>query len=142
VPTGHVLLIGDKHNARTSHSSTLKKAGFRVTEAKDGKEALRRIEGGNFDVVLADMYRPKRNGLELLQELRAFSPDVPVIVMVSELDNRFAVEAAELGAVHSLDKPVDEGLLSRTVTHAIGLAAPCLLFRLGRQGGAGESGGF
>jgi prevent-host-death family protein len=90
-----------------------------VTEAKDGKEALRSLEGGNFDVVLADM--PRRNCLELLQELRAFSPDVPVIVIVSELDNQFAVEAAELGAVHSLDKPVDEGLLRRTVTHAIGL---------------------
>jgi prevent-host-death family protein len=121
VPGGHVLLIDDKHATRSSHSITLRKAGFEVTGAKDGKEALRRLAGGNFDVVLADIYMPESNGLGLLEELRASSPDVPVIVMVSELDNQFAVEAAELGVVQALEKPVDKGVLRRTVSHAIGL---------------------
>jgi prevent-host-death family protein len=121
VPTGHVLLIGDKQTARASHSSTLKKAGFAVTEAKDGKEALRRLEGGGFDLILADMRMPEKNGLELLQEVHTLSPDVPVILIVSTLNNQFAVDAAELGAVQYLQKPFDEDLLRRSVSHALGV---------------------
>jgi antitoxin Phd len=121
VLTGHVLLIHDKQTPRTSHSSTLKNAGFAVTEAKDGKEALLHLASGNFDVVLADIRMPESNDLELLEELRASSADVPVVVMLAKLDNQFAVEAAELGAVQCLEKPVAAGLLRRTVSHAIGL---------------------
>jgi prevent-host-death family protein len=121
VLTGHVLLIDDKRTARASHSSTLKNAGFAVTEAKDGKEALLRLASGNFDVILADICMPEKNGLDLLQRLHTLSPDVPVIVMVSLRNNQFAVDAAELGAVQSLERPVAEGLLRRTVSHAIGL---------------------
>jgi antitoxin Phd len=119
VPSGHVLLIDDKHTTRASHSITLRKAGFEVTGAKDGKEALRRLAGGNFDLVLADIPMPERNGLELLQELHALSPDLPVIVMVSALNNQFAVDSAELGAVQYLQKPFDQDLLRRSVSHAM-----------------------
>jgi prevent-host-death family protein len=121
MPAGHVLLIDEKQTARASHSRALKNAGFAVTEARNGKEALLCLASGNFDVILADIYMPESNGLELLGELRASSPHVPVIVMVPELDNEFAVDASELGAVQSLEKPVAEGLLRRTVNHAIGL---------------------
>ena len=74
-----------------------------------------------FDVLLADIQMPEKNGLAFLQEIHALSPDLPVIVIVSELNNQFAVDAAELGAVHSLAKPVDEGLLRRTVSRVVGL---------------------
>jgi antitoxin Phd len=119
VPSGHVLLIDDKHAARASHSSTLRKAGFAVTEAKDGKDALRRMEGGSFDLVLADIRMPEKNGLELLHEVHTLSPDLPVIVIVSALNNQFAVDAAELGAVQYLQKPFDQDLLRRSVSHAL-----------------------
>ena len=121
MPAGHVLLIDNKQSARTLHASMLKNAGFAVTEAKDGKEALRRLTGGNFDLVLADIGMPERNGLELLQEVHALSPKLPVIVMVSALNNQFAVDAAELGAVQYLQKPFDQDLLRRSVSHALGL---------------------
>jgi prevent-host-death family protein len=121
MPAGHVLLIDNKQSARTLHASMLKNAGFAVTEAKDGKEALRRLTGGNFDLVLADIGMPERNGLELLQEVHALSPNLPVIVMVSALNNQFAVDAAELGAVQYLQKPFDQDLLRRSVSHALGL---------------------
>jgi prevent-host-death family protein len=121
MPAGHVLLIDNKQSARASHASTLKNAGFAVTEAKDGKEALRRLAGGNFDLVLADICMPEKNGLELLREVHALSPNLPVIVMVSALNNEFAVDAAELGAVQYLQKPFDQDLLRRSVSHALGL---------------------
>jgi antitoxin Phd len=121
MPSGHVLLIDEQHAARASHSSTLRKAGFAVTEAKNSKDALRRIEGGRFDLVLADIRMPEKNGLELLQEVHTLSPDLPVIVIVSALNNQFAMDAAELGAVQCLQKPFDQDLLRRSVGHALGV---------------------
>jgi prevent-host-death family protein len=121
MPAGHLLLIDNNRSARALHASTLKNAGFAVTEAKDGKEALRRLAGGNFDVVLTDIGMPEKNGLELLQEVHALSPNLPIIVMVSALNNQFAVDAAELGAVQYLQKPFAQDLLRRSVSHALGL---------------------
>jgi DNA-binding NtrC family response regulator len=89
MPRGRVLIIDDKHNAFCS--SALRKAYFAVTEAIDGKDVVRRLEGGNFDVVLIDVRMPEKNGLELLREVHSLSPDLPVIVMVSHLNNQFAV---------------------------------------------------
>ena len=73
------------------------------------------------DVVLTDLLIPEMNGLAFLKILRAFSPELPVIVMVDKLRNELAVEAAELGALHSLVKPIARALLKRTVSQAIGL---------------------
>ena len=118
---GNILIVEEEPALRATYSRALSRAGFAVTRAKAGREALRRLEGGAFDVLLADIQMPEKNGLALLQEIHALSPDLPVIVMVSELNNQFAVDAADLGAVHSLAKPVDEALLRRTVSRVVGL---------------------
>src|SRR5215831_13693224 len=119
--TGNVLIAEEEPALRATYSRALSEAGFAVTKAKAGREVLRRLEGGAFDVLLADIHMPEKNGLALLQEIHALSPDLPVIVMVSQLNNRFAVDAAQLGAVHFLAKPVDEALLRRTVSRVVGL---------------------
>jgi antitoxin Phd len=121
MPAGNILLVDEGSALRSAYIRVLSEAGFAVTKAKGGSEALRLLESGAFDVLLADICMPEKDGLALLEEMHAFSPDLPVIVMVSELNNQFAVDAAELGAVQSLEKPVEQGLLRRTVSHAIGL---------------------
>jgi len=119
--TGNVLIVDEEPALRATYSRALSQAGFAVTKAKAGREVLRRLEGGAFDVLLADIQMPEKNGLALLREIHALSPDLPVIVIVSELNNQFAVDAADLGAVHFLAKPVDEVLLRRTVSRVVGL---------------------
>ena len=119
--TGNVILVEEEPALRATYSRALSQAGFAVTKAKAGREVLRRLEGCAFDVLLADIHMPGKNGLALLQEIHVHSPDLPVIVMVSELNNQFAVDAADFGAVHSLAKPVDEALLRRTVSRVVGL---------------------
>ena len=56
-----------------------------------------------------------------LKNLQSFSPELPVIVMADKLTNELAVEAAELGAVQSLVKPISRSLLKRTVDRVVGL---------------------
>ena len=117
----NVLIIDEKRAVRAQHSNILKKAGFAVKEAKDSKEALLSVAHGRVDVILADIQMPAVRGLELLENLRASSPDVPVIAMVSRFDNEFAVKALEFGAVQYIQKPFQPELLRRSVENALHL---------------------
>jgi antitoxin Phd len=136
MPRGRVLLVDDEPSILASYGRALADAGFEVTKARGGGEALRRLGTAAFDVVVTDLI-PEMNGLEFLKSLHAFSPELPVILMADKLSNETAVEAAELGAVRSLVKPVSPALLKRTVGHVVGLnrarrdALPALLNRRG-----------
>lgn len=118
---GHVLLIDEASAVRPAYARALTDASFLVTKARRGKEALRRLEKGAFDVLLVDVRTPEKDGLALLEALHALSPDLPVVVMVAELNNQFAVDAAELGAVQCLQRPFDADLLRRSIRRAVGL---------------------
>src|SRR2546430_11278279 len=108
---GRVLLVDDQPSILASYSRALAHAGFEVTEASGGDEAFRRLESAPFDVVLTDLLVPKISGLAFLENLHAFSPELPVIVMFDKQSNEIAVEAAELGAMQSLVKPIGPALL-------------------------------
>src|SRR5712671_2417062 len=121
MPRDRVLLVDDQPKVLASYSRALASAGFEVTEAGSGDEALRRLERSPFDVVLTDLLVPKISGLAFLERLRAFSPALPFIVMVDKQSNEIAVEAAELGALQLLVKPIDLACLKRTVGRAVRL---------------------
>ena len=121
MPRGRVLLVDDEPSILASYGRALADAGFAVTKAGGRDDALRRLETAPFDVVLTDLLISETNGLAFLKSLHAFSPELPVIVMVDKMSNEIAVEAAELGAVQSLHKPISRALLKRTVGHAVSL---------------------
>jgi prevent-host-death family protein len=121
MPAPNILVIDEKPAVRAEHSDILKKAGFAVMEAKNAKEAVRRLEEGSVDVILACIQMPVLDGLELLENLRASSPNVPVIFTVSQFDNQFALDAAEFGAVQYLQRPFGAHLLRRSVESALQL---------------------
>lgn len=117
---GRVLLVDDEPSVLASYGRALADAGFEVTKAGGGDEALRRLETDRFDVVLSDLLLPEKAGLEFLESLQAISPELPVIVMAGKQSNEIAVEAAELGAVQYLLKPISKEVLTRTIRHVVG----------------------
>jgi antitoxin Phd len=119
LPPGRVLLVDDQPSILASYSRALTSAGFEVTKARGAGEAFRRLEGAIFDAVLTDLLDPKTSGLAFLERLHTFSPELPVIVMFDKQSNEIAVEAAELGALQSLVKPIGPALLKRTVGRAV-----------------------
>jgi antitoxin Phd len=137
MPRGHVLLVDDQPSILASYSRALAHAGFEVTQAGGSDEAFRRLESAPFDVVLTDLLVPRISGFAFLERLHAFSPELPVIVMVDEQSNEIAVKAAELGVLQSLVKPIGPALLKRTVGRAVRMrrarqeAAPAFLGRRG-----------
>ncbi len=116
-----VLLVDDELSILRDYGRALSGLGFDVTKAKNRSEALRRLGDASFDVVVTDLLMPTMNGLELIQKVRTLAPQLPLIVMLSEMDNELAVAAAERGAMQSLVKPINGALLGRTVRNALRL---------------------
>jgi len=100
-----ILIVEDDEAIATGLSLNLRLSGDHPSAARDGDEALAQVSGHDFDLVLLDLNLPRRNGLEVLQALRASDNLVPVIV-VSARDGEFdKVAALRLGADDYVTKP-------------------------------------
>ncbi|BAI76202.1 two component, response regulator (plasmid) [Azospirillum sp. B510] len=76
-----ILIVDDAENVRYSLRTSLEDAGYTVEEAVDGEEALTRLDSDAFDLVIADVWMPRLNGIDLLQKMRAISPNTPVLII-------------------------------------------------------------
>src|SRR5512146_2702652 len=75
-----ILLVDDDPNLLVLLAEQLRADGFEVTTARDGQEALRRLQGGWPDLLLVDMMMPRMDGLTFARELKARA-DLPIIVL-------------------------------------------------------------
>ncbi|MBP2298926.1 response regulator [Azospirillum picis] len=76
-----ILIVDDAEHVRYSLRTSLEDAGHEVEEAADGEEALAKLRSGAVDLVVADVWMPRLNGIDLLQRLRTVSPEIPVFVI-------------------------------------------------------------
>ena len=112
-----VLLVDDSISVRKFVGQMLDRAGFEVTTANDGAEALAKIADARFDVVVTDLEMPRVNGYELIDDLRR-RPEaraLPVIVLTTRSGEKHASLARRLGASHYVTKPVEEHAFIRLV---------------------------
>lgn len=100
-----VLVVDDQSHHRDSIKYQLDKAGYKVTKAQSGAEALSALESGEFEVALVDYKMANMDGLELLKRIRARWPHVAVILMTGYASIPTAVEAIKTGAADFLEKP-------------------------------------
>lgn len=103
-----VLIVDDDPGITRTLQIALSKAGYDVTEALDGQEALRLWREHGADLVIADLHMPDKNGLEVIMELRAFSPSTPVIAISDGGRTKqmgLLGDAKLLGAVRTVPKP-------------------------------------
>jgi two-component system invasion response regulator UvrY len=89
-------------------------------EAADGAEALARARTGGLDVVLLDIAMPQRDGLDVLKQLRAELPQLPVLVLSTYPDRQYAVRCLKLGAAGYLNKSADAEQLVAAIRRAAG----------------------
>jgi DNA-binding NarL/FixJ family response regulator len=81
-------------------------------EAANGADALARTRAGGIDVVLLDIAMPQRDGLDVLKQLRAELPALPVLVLSTYPDRQYAVRCLKLGAAGYLNKSADSEQLA------------------------------
>jgi DNA-binding NtrC family response regulator len=116
-----VLIVEDDRDAREAWSTLISSWGYRVDSAEDGERALQMIESCNPRILLLDLRLPKKDGLQVLQEIRANGWQLPTIVLSGEGEIEDAVESIKLGAYDYLRKPVDprqmQLLLNNLRTH-------------------------
>jgi DNA-binding response OmpR family regulator len=103
--TPHVLVVEDEQKTRDSVAEGLRLEDWRVTTVVNGDEALAMLEQATFDLMILDWMLPGRDGLAVLQHIRARGNQLPVLLLTarSSLDDRVA--SLERGADDHLSKP-------------------------------------
>lgn len=114
-----ILVVDDDRTTRHLLRALLKKAGYQVATAQDGVEALRKIEKGGFDLVVADVWMPRMNGLEMLARLRAEGRQARVVVMTSDSTPETLLRAVREQAFQYLTKPIQAAELLEIVESAL-----------------------
>ncbi len=116
-PTHMILVIDDDEDLRMINRATLESAGYRVETAGDGIEALLRLGGSTYDLVLSDVDMPNLDGFKLLEMVSQKGITTPVIFLTGRIDADNEVRGLELGAEDYLRKPVlPNVLLARVKT--------------------------
>lgn len=100
-----ILILDDEPVIRDVLRTVLAKAGFKTREAASAGEGLERLSREPFDLLLLDLMLPDRPGLELLGEVRARWPEMPVVVVTAYSSVESAIAAMREGAFHYLPKP-------------------------------------
>ena len=99
-----ILLVDDEQSIQTLLSYPLRKDGYEVVQATDGREALARFGEGSFDLVVLDVMLPQLDGLEVCRRMRARS-SVPIIMLTAKAEEIDKVLGLELGADDYITKP-------------------------------------
>jgi two-component system chemotaxis response regulator CheY len=114
-----ILVVDDEEQIRRLIRETLEQDGYRVTEARDGKEALQQYRLAPADLVIMDILMPDQDGLETTDALRQEFPNVKVIAMTGGSDMigilNFLDVAKMLGAHRTIQKPFEMKALLETV---------------------------
>ncbi|MGJ5179361.1 response regulator [Bradyrhizobium oligotrophicum] len=115
--TKRILAVDDSKTMRDMVTFTLKKAGFDVAEAEDGKAALNVLTGGKFDLIITDLNMPNMDGISLIKNVRAGSQHrgVPILILTTESDGAKKADGKAAGATGWLVKPFNPEQLIATV---------------------------
>jgi sigma-B regulation protein RsbU (phosphoserine phosphatase) len=106
----HILIIEDEKHARLTLSLALRQAGYRISLAGNGKEALEMIEASvrkpePLDLLISDIQMPELDGLEMIDRLQEQGISIPVIGISGFGDKELVVELLRRGCRDYLDKP-------------------------------------
>jgi two-component system, NtrC family, nitrogen regulation response regulator NtrX len=121
VQKAHLLIVDDEANTLASLSRAFRLAGHEATVCDNAAKALELARTQSFDLILSDVVMPGKDGLTLLEELKAQGVITPVIMMSGQAHIEMAVRATKLGALDFLEKPISTEKLLLTVSNVLRL---------------------
>ncbi len=116
-----ILIVDDEANTLASLSRAFRLAGHEAVVCDNAARALELALAQPFDLILSDVVMPRRDGLALLEDLKAGGVAAPVVMMSGQAHIEMAVRATRLGALDFLEKPLTTEKLLVTVDNAIKL---------------------
>jgi two-component system, chemotaxis family, chemotaxis protein CheY len=104
---GSILVVDDSATVRKFVSVSLTMQGFKVVTANDGMDALEKLPGQQFDLIITDLNMPNMDGFELIKSLRQNNEysGIPIIILSSLADEPSKASSTELGVDSYLVKP-------------------------------------
>ena len=121
-----VLIVDDSINVRRFLALTLERSGYRVEQAKDGQDAVDKLENGlAVSAVICDIEMPRLDGFGVLNRLRSNATlrHLPVALLTSRSGDKYRKLATSLGAAAYLTKPYSEQDLLKTLEHMLTLVS-------------------
>ncbi|MFO0956374.1 MAG: sigma-54 dependent transcriptional regulator [Isosphaeraceae bacterium] len=102
-----ILVVDDDEAHADTVAEALRRVGYQCTVAVGGREGLKRIEDGEYDIILTDLVMDPVGGIEILKRARQELPDAEVVILTGHATVRTAVAAMQAGASGYLQKPLD-----------------------------------
>ncbi|WP_158736605.1 response regulator transcription factor [Alteribacillus sp. YIM 98480] len=100
-----LLVVDDEESIITLLSYNLEQSGFQVDTAMDGKEAMEKVKGTAYDLVVLDLMLPEIDGLEVCRQIRQEKLSIPILMLTAKDDEFDKVLGLELGADDYMTKP-------------------------------------
>ena len=113
-----ILVIDDERSIRNSMKDILQYDGHEVILAENGMEGLVSVKSEKPDIVFCDIKMPKMEGIEVLERIKEFSTDTPVIMISGHGTIDTAIEAIRKGAYDFIEKPLDLNRILITIKNA------------------------
>lgn len=104
-PPKKVVVIDDERTIQATLSAVLHRNGYNVEAALNAAQGRRKVAEEKPDIVLLDLGLPDADGLDVLKDLKASHPDVPVVILTAHDSLANAIASIKLGAFHFLPKP-------------------------------------
>ena len=117
-----IMVVDDSVNVRRLLALTLEKQGYRVTQAKDGLDALEKLDAGlDINAIVCDIEMPRLDGYGFLAKLRSHErcSKIPITMLTSRTGDKHRQLAMKLGATAYFSKPYREQLLLDTLANAV-----------------------
>src|SRR6516164_9075772 len=117
----NLLIVDDEANTLASLSRAFRLAGHEVTVCDNAAKAIELAKTQSFDLIFSDVVMPGKDGLSLLEDLKAQAVLTPAVMMSGQAHIEMAVRATRLGALDFLEKPISTDRLLLTVENALKL---------------------
>jgi two-component system nitrogen regulation response regulator NtrX len=111
----HLLIVDDDPNTLASLARAFRLAGHEATVADRASRALELVQTQSFDLIFSDVVMPDKDGITLLEEMRAAGVTTPVVMISGQATLDMAVRATRLGAHDFLEKPLSTEKLLLTL---------------------------
>ncbi|GBR24130.1 response regulator [Gluconobacter japonicus] len=113
----NILIVDDSRTIRKLLSDTLEAVGHTVCQAKDGIDALEKLEKFSPETIITDLNMPRMNGIELVKKLRHINKTkfLPILFLTTEGSSEMKEKGRQAGATGWLVKPFDKNSLLNTI---------------------------
>ena len=117
-----VLVVDDEQTIRQILARIVRRDGYTVEEAVNGKDALEKMSANRFDLVITDVKMPEIGGLELLAKIKSDYPDTKVVIITSHVGDTTSSQVLSAGADQFIEKPFKNFEISRTLSDLMSIS--------------------